>query len=232
MGETVSLWVWAVGVEPGAWDLVVDGTGAVSLSGAREIDSWAEFVEWSVTGARKGEVTFSVGMTCREPGDGTDSLTLTVLPDEPRPTPTPQASAGFCATSLSLSHGEVRVGDDFYAWFAGAGAEPRSWRLSMEGDGSARVITSRELDAEYVEWQLQAMKAGSVRLVAEMNCRQAGDGVSDGEIVIADETGHLAASWKERFWTPRTVAMIEASLVVVAVTLIAVLVYLLIRRRR
>ena len=226
LGEPVRLWAWGVGVEPVTWNLTVEGTGAVALRRAGPVDSWAELIEWTVTGSAEGEVTFAVSMVCTQPGDGTDAMTLTVLPPEPTATSTPQPSADFCVTSLSLSDPEVRVGDTLYAWFVGAGAEPRSWRLNMAGDGSARVLTSRELDAQYVEWQLQAMEAGTLRLIGSMNCRQTGNGasVSVSEIVITDRSPAI--------WTPQTVTIIEAALAVVAVALTAVLIYLLIRRRR
>ena len=232
VGEPLRIWVWGVGVEPGSWKLAVNGAGVVSLRSGTAVDASAELIEWTVTGESIGEVTFLVNMTCLEPGNGADSLTLTVLPAEPEAIPEPQSAANFCTTHLSLSDQQVQVGDSFYAWFVGAGTGPRSWNLTMSGDGSARVVGTRELDPEYVEWELEAVSPGVLRLTGEMNCLQAGEGASSGEVVITEAAGRFGAAQIKRIWTSRTVATIEAALLVVLVTVLAVLVYLLIRRRR
>ena len=232
VGEPLRVWVWGVGVEPGSWYLELEGDGSLALRGARRIESWAEMVEWTVAGEGEGSVTISASMTCRKPGNGTDSLILTVLPAEPEAIPTPQSAANFCTTHLSLSAQQVQVGDGFYAWFVGAGTGPRSWNLTMSGDGSARVVGTRELDREYVEWELEAVSPGVLRLTGEMICLQAGEGASSGEVVITEEVGRFGAAQIKRLWTSRTVATIEAALLVVLVAVLAALVYLLIRRRR
>ena len=232
IGEPLRVWVWGVGVEPGSWDLELDGEGSLALRGARNVASWAEMMELTLAGEAEGQVSISASMTCRRPGNGADSLTLTVLPSEPEETPTPQSAANFCTTHLSLSDQQVQVGDSFYAWFVGAGTGPRSWNLTMSGDGSARVVGTRELDPEYVEWELEAVSPGVLRLTGEMNCLQAGEGASSGEVVITEAAGRFGAAQIKRIWTSRTVATIEAALLVVLVTVLAVLVYLLIRRRR
>lgn len=232
VGEPLRVWVWGVGVEPVSWDLEVDGDGSLALRGARRIESWTEMVEWTFTGAGEGQVTISASMICQKPGNGADSLTLTVLPAEPEGTPTPQSTANFCTTHLSLSDQQVQVGDGFYAWFVGAGTEPRSWNLTMSGDGSARVIGTRELDPEYVEWELEAVSPGVLRLAGQMNCLQAGEATGSGEVVVTEEVGQFEAVQIRRIWTPRTVATIEAALLVVLLAVLAALVYLLIRRRR
>ena len=232
VGEPLRVWVWGVGVEPGSWDLELDGEGSLALRSARNVASWAEMMELTLAGEAEGQVSISASMTCRRPGNGADSLTLTVLPAEPEATPMPQSTANFCTAHLSLSTQQVQVGDGFYAWFVGAGTGPRSWNLTMSGDGSARVVGTRELDPEYVEWELEAVSPGVLRLTGEMNCLQAGEGASSGEVVITEETGRFGAAQIKRIWTSRTVATIEAALLVVLVAVLAVLVYLLIRRRR
>ncbi len=232
IGEPLRVWVWGVGVEPGSWDLEVDGDGSLALRGARQIASWGEMVEWTFTGEGEGPVTISANMTCREPGNGGDSLTLTVLPVEPEAIPTPQSTADFCSTHLSLSDQQVQVGDGFYVWFVGAGAEGRSWNLTLAGDGSAKVVGTRELDPEYVEWELEAVSPGSLRLTGTMDCVQPGEGASSREVVITEEAGQSGAGQIRRIWTPRTVATVEGALLVVALAVLALLVYLLIRRRR
>ena len=232
VGEPLRVWVWGVGVEPGSWDLEVDGDGSLALRGARNVASWAEMVEWALTGETEGQVTISASMICRKPGNGADSLTLTVLPAEPEETPTPQSTTNSCTTHLSLSDQQVQVGDGFYAWFVGAGTGPRSWNLTMSGDGSARVIGTRELDPEYVEWELEAVSPGVLRLTGQMNCLHAGEGTSSGEVVITEVANQFGAAQIKRIWTPRTVATVEAALLVVLVAVLAALVYVLIRRRR
>ena len=227
------LWGRGVGVEPGSWNLELEGDGSLALRGARNVASWAEMVEWAFTGETKGQVTISASMTCRKPGNSADSLTLTVLPSEPEAPPTPHSTADFCTTHLSLSDHQVQVGEGFYAWFVGAGTGPRSWNLTMSGDGSARVLGTRELDPEYVEWELEAVSLGSLRLTGEMNCLQAGEGASSREVVIVESRdgsrGLNPFGWIR---TQGTVATIEAALLVVLVAVLAALVYLLIRRRR
>lgn len=232
IGEPLRVWVWGVGVEPDSWNLEVDGDGSLALRGARELASWAEMVELTFAGNAEGQVTISASMTCRKPGNGADSLTLTVLPAEPEVTPTPQSTTNFCTTHLSLSDQQVKVGDGFYAWFVGAGTGPRSWNLTMSGDGSARVVGTRELDPEYVEWELEAVSPGVLCLTGQMNCLQAGEGTSSGEVVITEAANQFGAAQTRRIWTPRTVATIEAALLVVLLAVLAALVYLLIRRRR
>ena len=232
IGEPLRVWVWGIGVEePGSWNLEVDGDGSLALRGARELASWAEMVELTLAGVAEGKASISASMICRKPGIGADSLTLTVLPAEPEVSPTPQSTTNFCTTHLSLSAQQVPVGDSFYVWFVGAGTGPRSWNLAMSGDGSAQLVGTRELDPKYVEWELEAVSPGSVRLTATMDCAQLGNGVSSGEVAITEETDPFGAAQTKRIWTPRTVATIEAALLVVLLAVFAVLVYLLIRRR-
>ena len=250
IGETMRLWIWGLGVEPSGWNLEVDGTGSVALRGAREINTVAELVEWTVVGEREGEVTLSVGMVCEKPGDGTDSLTLTVLPAVPEslPNPTPQPSADFCVAHLSVSEREVAMGDVFYAWFVGAGTEPRSWNLTLDGEGSARIVGTRELDPEYVEWQLEAVDVGTVRLIGAMSCVQPGEGFSTSEIVITqpeggtlgqrgtmDQTGvatpGVATPGNGSTGAPSTMVTIQAVLMTVLLATLVVLTYLVRRRR-
>ena len=231
IGEPLRVWVWGIGVEPGSWDLGLDGDGSLALRGARELTSWAEMVELTLAGVAEGKASISASMICRKPGNGADSLTLTVLPAEPEVSPTPQSTANLCTTHLSLSDHQVPVGDSFYVWFVGAGTGPRSWNLAMSGDGSAQLVGTRELDPKYVEWELEAVSPGSVRLTATMDCAQLGNGVSSGEVAITEETDPFGAAQTKRIWTPRTVATIEAALLVVLLAVFAVLVYLLIRRR-
>jgi hypothetical protein len=239
------LWIWGAGVEPGSWDLEVGGNGSLSLQGARVLDPAAEFVEWTVAGEREGEITVLVSMACRKPGIGTDSLTLTVLPPdaEPIPDPTVQPGADSCIVHLSVSYQEVAVGDEFSVWFVGVGTEERSWNLAMEGDGSATLVGTRELDPQYVEWRLEAVRAGTVRLVGRMNCLQGGEGVSSSEIVIVERgaesqdspaaqtgTGSTAVGDQESSaWGTATI--VQAGLMAALVGALAVLVYVLIRRR-
>ena len=232
IGDAVRVWVWGVGVQPDSWNLQIHGPGAVALRGGGAVDSWAELIEWTVIGQAEGEVAFSASMTCREPGNGDDSLMLTVLPAESETTPTPQLAADFCTAHLSLSDRQVEVGDGFYAWFVGAGAEPRSWNLAMEGSGSAKVVGTRELDPQYVEWELETVSPGTLRLTGEMKCPQQGAATGSGEVMIAEEAGQFEAVQIRRIWTTRTVATIEGALLVVALGILAVLVYLLVRRRQ
>ncbi len=245
VGESMHLWIWGAGVEPGSWDLKVGGDGSLSLQGARVLDPDAEFVEWTVVGEREGEITVSVGMACRKPGIGTDSLTLTVLPPdaEPIPNPTAQSGADSCIVHISVSHREVVVGDEFSVWFVGVGTEERSWNLAMEGDGSATLVGTRELDPEYVEWRLEAVRAGTVGLVGRMNCVQGGEGVSSGEVMIVERgaesrnnpaaqtgTGSTAVGDQESSaWGTATI--VQAGLMAALVGALAVLVYVLLRRR-
>ena len=245
VGESMHLWIWGVGVEPGSWELEVGGDGAVGLQGARDLDPGAEFVEWTVVGEREGEITVSVSMACRKPGIGSDSVTLTVLPPDvqPIPDPTAQPNAGSCIVHLSVSHHEVVVGDEFSVWFVGVGTEQRSWNLAMEGDGSATLVGTRELDPEYVEWRLEAVRAGTVGLVGRMNCVQGGEGVSSSEIVIVERgaesqnrpaaqtgTGSTAVGDRESSaWGTATI--VQAGLMAALVGILVVLVYVLIRRR-
>ena len=239
------LWIWGAGVEPGSWELEVGGNGSLSLQGARVLDPDAEFVEWTVVGEREGEITVSVSMACRKPGTGSDSLTLTVLPPdaEPIPNPTAQPGADSCIVHLNVSHREVVVGDEFSVWFVGVGTEERSWNLAMEGDGSATLVGTRELDPEYVEWRLEAVQAGTVGLVGRMDCLPAGEGISSSEIVIVERgaeslnrpaaqtgTGSTAAG---EHWTIAwgTTTIVQAGLMAALIGALAVLVYVLIRRR-
>ena len=245
VGESMHLWIWGAGVEPGSWELEVNGSGSLSLRSARELDPGAEFVEWTVVGEREGEITVSVSMACRKPGIGTDSLTLTVLPPdaEPIPNPTAQSGADSCIVHLSVSHREVVVGDEFSVWFVGVGTEERSWNLAMEGDGSATLVGTRELDPEYVEWRLEAVRAGTVRLVGRMDCVQGGEGVSSSEIVIVERGAESRNRPPAQTGTGSTVVgdqgpsawgtatIVQAGLMAALVGALAVLVYVLIRRR-
>ncbi|MXZ90130.1 MAG: hypothetical protein F4W95_00755 [Chloroflexi bacterium] len=239
LGETMHLWIWGVGVAPDGWDLKVDGTGSVALRSAREIETEGNLVEWTVVGEREGQVTFTAGMACEKPGNGTDTLTLTVLPAEPE-TATSSATeeiADFCSTRLSVRESVVAVGGEFSAWFVGAGTEPRTWHLDMSGDGSANVAETRELDPEYVEWQLKAMEAGTVRFAGSMNCIQPGDGVSIGEVLIVERENRIeptTVSWLNRGFQIGAwgrVSIVEVGLIAVLLAVLAVLVYLLVRRR-
>ena len=239
------LWIWGAGVEPGSWDLEVGGNGSLSLQGARVLDPDAEFVEWTVVGEREGEITVSVSMACRKPGIGSDSLTLTVLPPDAEQIrdPTAQPSADSCTVHLSVSHQEVVVGDEFSVWFVGAGTQERSWNLTMEGDGSAELVGTRELDPEYVEWRLEGVSAGTVRLAGRMDCLPTGEGVSSGEVVIVEHgaggqnrpaaqtgTGSTAVGDQESSaWGTATI--VQAGLMAALVGILVVLVYVLIRRR-
>ena len=245
IGESMHLWIWGAGVEPGSWDLKVGGDGSLSLQGARVLDPDAEFVEWTVVGEREGETTVSVSMACRKPGIGSDSLTVTVLPPDAEQIrdPTAQPSADSCTVHLSVSHQEVVVGDEFSVWFVGAGTQERSWNLTMEGDGSATLVGTRELDPEYVEWRLEAVSTGTVRLIGRMDCVQGGEGVSSSEIVIVERgaetrtwpaaqtgTGSTAVGDQESSaWGTATI--VQASLMAALVGALAVLVYVLLRRR-
>ena len=245
VGESMHLWIWGAGVKPGSWELEVGGDGAVGLKGARALDPDAEFVEWTVVGEREGEITVSVRMDCRKPGTGTDFLTLTVLPPdaEPIPDPTVQPRADSCIVHLSVSHREVVVGGEFSVWFVGVGTEQRSWNLAMEGDGSATLVGTRDLDPEYVEWRLEAVRAGTVGLVGRMNCLPTGEEVSSSEIVIVERgaesqdspaaqkgTGSTAVGDQESSaWGTATI--VQAGLMAALVGALAVLVYVLIRRR-
>ncbi len=239
VGESMHLWVWGAGVEPDSWDLEVVGDGSLGLRGARVSNPDAELVEWAVVGEREGQVSVSVSMVCREPGTGTDSLTLTVLPAEPAPQP----AADFCSVHLSVSHERVSVGDEFRVWFVGAGTVERSWTLAMEGEGLAMLTGTRELDPEYVEWRLEAVAAGTVGLVGRMDCLESGEGVSSGEIVIVErgaeihtgpaaQTGagssaigdHESSTWG-------TATIVQAGLMAALIGVLVVLVYVLLRRR-
>ena len=234
VGEPLRLWLWGVGVTPNSWELAADGAGSVILREARATDSWAELVELTVTGGTQGRVTLSVNMACEQPGDDADSLTLTVLTAKPESSATlsPEPIGNFCAAQLSVSDAEVATGDRFYVWFAGLGTKTRAWNLTMTGDGAANLVGTRELDPEYVEWELEAVAAGTLLLTATMECVQPGNGVSSGEVTIVasrDESSEANPfSWS---WTPRTVATIELALVVVLLAVIAALIYLVIRRR-
>ncbi len=239
------LWIWGAGVEPGSWDLEVGGDGSLSLQGARVLDPDAEFVEWTVVGEREGEITVSVGMACRKPGIGTDSVTLTVLlPDaEPIPDPTVQPGADSCIVHLSVSHQEVVVGDEFSVWFVGVGTEERSWNLAMEGDGSAELVDTSELDPEYVEWRLEGVSAGTVRLMGRMDCLPEGEGVASSEIVIVERGAESQDSPTAPTGTESTavgdqessawgaMTIVQAGLMAALVGILVVLVYVLIRRR-
>ena len=245
VGESMHLWIWGAGVEPGSWELEAGGDGSLSLRGARELDPGAEFVEWTVVGEREGEVTVSVSMACRKPGIGTDYLTLSVLPPgaEPTPKPAAQPTPDSCIVHLSVSDREVEVGDEFSVWFVGVGTEERSWGLAMEGDGSAELAGTRELDPEYVEWRLEAVSAGTVGLVGRMDCLPAGEGASSGEIVIVErgaemrtgpaaQTGTGSNSFgdhKSSAWGTATI--VQAGLMAALIGVLVVLVYVLIRRR-
>ncbi|MCY4416529.1 MAG: hypothetical protein OXE87_09500 [Chloroflexi bacterium] len=242
VGESMHLWIWGVGVEPDSWDLKVDGHGSLILQGAREIDPRAQFVEWTVAGEKAGEITISVDMVCEKPGHGADSLTLMVLPGAPDSisSPASQPAIGDCTTHLSISDQAVLVGDQVHAWFVGVETEERSWTLAMEGDGSAQVVGTRELDPEYVEWKMEAMAAGIIRLTATMDCRKGGVGVSSREILVADHddksdpsqvqqagsgsAGHGGGSWG-------TAAIVQVGLMAGLLAVLAVLVYVLVRRR-
>ena len=239
VGETMHLWIWGVGVAPEGWDLRVDGTGAVALRSAREIATEGNLVEWTVVGEREGQVTFTADMTCEKPGNGTDTLTLAVLPAETE-TVTSSATeqiADFCSTRLSVSEPKVVVGDEFYVWFVGAGTEPRTWNLAMAGDGSANVVQTRELDPEYVEWRLKAMEAGTVRLTGSMSCIQPGDGVSIGEVLVVERANRnesTRVSWVDRGFQIGAwgrVSIIEAGLMAVLLAVLVLLAYLVVRRR-
>lgn len=249
VGEPLRLWVWGIGVEPSSWNLDVGGTGSVALRSGDAIDSRAEIVEWTIVGERVGDVTFSVSMVCQKPGDGTDSLTLAVLPaqPEPPPSPAPQPTTEFCAVHLSVSDQEVPAGDVFYVWFVGAGTEPRSWNLTLDGDGSARIVGTRELDPEYVEWRLEAVNVGTVQLIGAMSCLQPGEGFSTSEIVITqreggtlgqrgamDQTGvatpGVATPGNGSTGAPSTMVTIQAVLMTVLLATLVVLTYLVRRR--
>ena len=239
VGESMHLWVWGVGVEPDSWDLEVLGDGSLGLRGASVSNPDAELVEWTVVGEREGQVSVSVSMVCREPGTGTDSLTLTVLPAEPAPQP----AADFCSVHLSVSHERVSVGDEFRVWFVGAGTVERSWTLAMEGDGLTTLAGTRELDPEYVEWRLEAVAAGTVGLVGRMDCLESGEGVSSGQIVIVERgaeihtgpagqtgTGSTAVGDHESS-TWGTATIVQAGLMAALIGVLVVLVYVLLRRR-
>ena len=239
-GEPVRLWVWGAGVEPDSWNLELGGAGSVSLQSVREVESWTELIELTVVGGGDGEVTVSASMVCEKPGDGGDSLTLTVLPAGPAPQPT----ADFCTTHLSLSDQQVAVGDEFHVWFVGAGTEQRSWELRMEGGGSARVVGTRALDPEYVEWKLEAVEAGTVRLTGAMNCVGGGGAVSAADAVIAERDGGFGTTpdttqddglmggsdgRQPDGWG--TTAVIQIVLMAALLVVLVVLVYVMIRRR-
>ena len=239
VGETMYLWIWGVGVAPDGWDLRVDGTGSVALQSAREIATEGKLVEWTVIGEREGQVTFTAGMACEKPGNGADTLTLTVLPAEAETAASSATEqiADFCSTRLTVSDTEVAVGDEFFAWFVGAGTEPRSWNLTMAGDGTANVAQTRELDPEYVEWRLKAVEAGSVRLTGAMNCIHPGDGISVAEVLIVErenriepttvygvDRGFQIGAWGR-------VSIIEAGLMAVLLAVLVLLAYLVLRRR-
>ena len=239
LGETMHLWIWGVGVASDGWDLKVDGTGSVALRSAREIETEGNLVEWTVVGEREGQVTFTAGMACEKPGSGTDTLTLTVLPAEAE-TVTSSATEqidDFCSTLLSVSEPEVAVGDEFYAWFVGVGTEPRSWSVVMAGDGTANVVQTRELDPEYVEWRLKAAEAGTVRLTGAMNCIHPGNGISIDEVLIVERENRIeptAVPWVDRGFQVGAwgrVSIVEAGLMAVLLAVLAVLVYLFVRRR-
>lgn len=236
VGEPLRLWLWGIGVAPNSWELTADGTGSVILHGARATDSWAELVELTVTGGTPGRVTLSVNMTCEQPGDDADSLTLTVLaaePASPAPaTPSPEPIGDFCAAQLSVSDATVAAGERFYVWFAGLGTKAGAWNLTMDGDGSANLVGTRELDPEYVEWELEAVTAGTLLLTGTMECVQPGNGISSGEVAIVASRDESPEANPIRWsWVPRTVATIELALVVVLLAVIAALIYLVIRRR-
>ncbi len=247
VGEAIHIWIWGMGVEPDTWKLTVEGEGSAALLGAQKLDSWAEFVEWTIVGGREGKVTFSASMDCRKPGDGVDSLTLTVLPadTEPIPTLTTPPSSDFCTARMTVSDPEVEVGEEFFAWFMGAGTEQRSWNLDISGEGSAKVVGVREIDPEYVEWRLEAVAAGRVRLVGEMRCLAPGDGSSPGEVVIlepgsrsdatpgagpAEGWGRTVRIYMAGAW--RMLATVEGVLMGILLVVMGVLVYLMARRPR
>ena len=225
VGETTRLWAWGVGVEPDSWDLLVDGAGSVGLRGVREEGSRADLVELTVAGEREGQVTISVTMICQKPGSGDDSLTLEVLPAELEPTP--HSISEFCAVQLSVSNPQVSVGDTFAVWFVGTGTEQRSWNLTMDGDGSARLLGTRELDPEYVEWELEAVEAGTVRLDGAMECKHEGEGISSSKVVITERAGR----WFESSTWGAT-EIIQVGLMATLLVALAVLGYLVIRRRQ
>ena len=239
VGETMHLWIWGVGVASEGWQLKVDGAGSVALQGTQEIDTEGRLVEWIVVGEKEGQVTFRAGMTCEKPGIGTDALTLQVLPAETEMNADspPQQVADFCSARLSVSETQVVTGHDFYVWFVGVGTEPRSWNLAMSGDGAAKVGQTRELDPEYVEWRLKAVAAGTVRLTGAMNCIHPGGGVSIGEVVIVEGEELIeptTVSWVERGFQIGAlgrVSIIEAGLMTVLIAALAVLAYLVARRR-
>jgi len=224
-------------VEPDSWNLELDGAGSVSLQSVREVESWTELIELTVVGGGDGEVTVSASMVCEKPGDGGDSLTLTVLPAGPAPQPT----ADFCTTHLSLSDQQVWVGDEFHVWFVGAGTEPGSWELRMEGGGSARVVGTRALDPEYVEWKLEAVEVGTVRLTGAMNCVGGGGAVSAADAVIAERDGGsgttpdttqddgLMGGSQPDGWG--TTAVIQIVLMAALLVVLVLLAYVMIRRR-
>ncbi len=246
LGETMRLWIWGVGVEPGSLNLDVEGAGSVGLRGVREVDSWAELVELTVEGAAEGTVEIAASMVCREPGNGTDALILTVSAPErgANAAEAPPAMDDFCVVQLSVSDEEVAVGDEFFAWFVGGGTEERSWDLEMDGDGSARVLGAREIDPQYVEWRMEAVAAGDVQLTGAMDCRLEGEARSTGKIVILErdsEIGQAAiGEWANgsagasqddvgRRWG--TAAMVQVGLIAVLAVALIVLAYVAVRRR-
>ena len=99
------------------------------------------------------------------------------------------------------------------------------------------------MDPEYVEWRLEAVSAGTVRLIGGMNCLPEGQGVSSSEIVIVERrseiqnkpeaqtgTGSTAVGDQESSaWG--TMTIVQAGLTAALVGALAVLVYVLIRRR-
>ncbi len=245
VGEPVRFWVWGGGVEPDTWSLEIDGAGSVSLWGAKEIDSGAKLVEWVVVGETEGQVTLVVSMVCQKPGDGNDTLTLTVLPAEPdaESDGASQPAVDFCTSHLSVSGRQVSVGDHFQVWFVGVGTEPGSWTLNMEGDGTARVVGTQALDPEYVEWTLEAVDPGAVNLKGEMTCQQPGGGISTAEVLIT-----TPGNYTEGIPTARpeqgsevvdsgqgnnrlgTIVVIETGLMAVLLAVLVTLAYLLRRR--
>lgn len=232
VGETMHLWVWGTGVQQNSWDMKVDGVGELALQGARVLDAQAGFVEWSVVGAKPGDVAVSISMLCESPGDATDSLTLTVLSvaaEAANDAPI-AAAPGSCLTHLSVSHSEVALGDEFYVWFVGSATEPRSWQLTTDGDGTANVLGSRELDPQYVEWRLQAANVGTLELTGVMNCLQPGQGTASGTVAIvpnrtteSPQSGGIPALG--------TTAWVEIALIAVLVSVLAVLAYVILRRK-
>ena len=245
VGETMRLWVWGVGVESGSLGLEVEGPGSVGLRSIRDVDSWAELVELTVAGETEGRVEISARMVCAKPGVGVDELTLMVVQAETDDMPAAAVPSmdEFCAVQLSVSDEAVAVGDEFFAWFVGAGTVERSWNLEMEGDGSALILGSREIDPHYVEWRLEAMDAGNARLIGTMGCVQGGDGVSAGDVVISERAGPNAAAGISaqgdgsagggnqgpNGWG--TTAMIQIGLMAGLLVVLGALVYVLIRRR-